>query len=55
METSVKGIYAPGDVNGIKMLAHVAFRMGEVAAENAVKGNHRSSEVSFCSFCTPSV
>jgi len=42
METSVKGIYAPGDVNGIKMLAHVAFRMGEVAAENAVNGNHRS-------------
>ncbi len=42
METSVPGIYAPGDVNGIKMLAHVAFRMGEVAAENAVKGNKRS-------------
>lgn len=42
METSVKGIYAPGDVNGIKMLAHVAFRMGEVAAENAVKGNTRT-------------
>lgn len=42
METSVKGIYAPGDVNGIKMLAHVAFRMGEVAAENAVKGNERA-------------
>ena len=42
METSVKDIYAPGDVNGIKMLAHVAFRMGEVAAENAVKGNERS-------------
>ena len=41
METSVKGIYAPGDVNAIKMLAHVAFRMGEVAADNAVKGNHR--------------
>jgi len=41
METSVPGIYAPGDVNGIKMLAHVAFRMGEVAAENAVKGNKR--------------
>lgn len=40
METSVKGIYAPGDVNGTKMLAHAAFRMGEVAAENAVKGNH---------------
>ena len=42
MDTSVKGVYAPGDVNGIKMLAHVAFRMGEVAAENAVKGNQRS-------------
>ncbi len=42
METSVKGVYAPGDVNGIKMLAHVAFRMGEVAAENAVKGNERT-------------
>lgn len=41
METSVKGVYAPGDVNAIKMLAHVAFRMGEVAADNAVKGNHR--------------
>lgn len=40
METSVKGIYAPGDINGTKMLAHAAFRMGEVAAENALKGNH---------------
>ena len=41
METSISGIYAPGDINGIKMLAHAAFRMGEVAAENAVQGNHR--------------
>jgi len=41
METSVPGIYAPGDINGIKMLAHAAFRMGEVAAENAVQENHR--------------
>ena len=41
METSVPGIYAPGDINGIKMLAHAAFRMGEVAAENAILGNHR--------------
>ncbi|MDN5351866.1 MAG: dihydrolipoamide dehydrogenase [Clostridiales bacterium] len=36
METSVKGIYAPGDINGLSMLAHSAFRMGEVAAENAM-------------------
>lgn len=41
METSIKGIYAPGDVNGVKMLAHAAFRMGEIAAENAVRGNTR--------------
>ena len=41
METSVKGVYTPGDINGIKMLAHAAFRMGEVAAENAILGNHR--------------
>ena len=41
METSVKGVYATGDINGIKMLAHAAFRMGEVAAENAILGNHR--------------
>lgn len=41
MQTSVERVYAPGDVNGIKMLAHAAFRMGEIAAENAVKGNHR--------------
>ena len=40
METSIPGIYAPGDINGTKMLAHAAFRMGEVAAENALKGNH---------------
>lgn len=45
METSVKGIYAPGDVNGVKMLAHAAFRMGEVAAENAVLGNHRETKL----------
>lgn len=34
METSVHGIYAPGDVNGMLMLAHSAFKMGEIAAEN---------------------
>ncbi|MBF0710297.1 MULTISPECIES: dihydrolipoyl dehydrogenase [unclassified Gemella] len=36
METSVEGIYAPGDINGVKMLAHAAFKMGEIAAENAM-------------------
>ena len=45
METSVPGIYAPGDINGTKMLAHAAFRMGEVAAENALKGNHHVAKL----------
>lgn len=41
METSIPGIYAPGDVNGVKMLAHAAFRMGEIAAENAMGHNKK--------------
>ncbi|MBF0715563.1 dihydrolipoyl dehydrogenase [Gemelliphila palaticanis] len=41
METSVPGIYAPGDINGTKMLAHAAFKMGEVAAENAMGHNKK--------------
>ncbi len=41
METSIKGIYAPGDINGIKMLAHAAFKMGEIAAENAMGHNKK--------------
>lgn len=36
METSIEGIYAPGDINGMKMLAHAAAKMGEVAALNAM-------------------
>ncbi len=36
METSVKGIYAAGDVIGGWLLAHVATREGIVAAENAM-------------------
>ncbi|EJN93265.1 dihydrolipoamide dehydrogenase [Streptococcus mutans] len=46
-ETSIPGIYAPGDVNGLKMLAHAAYRMGEVAAENALKGNTRKAHLAF--------
>ncbi len=46
-ETSISGIYAPGDVNGTKMLAHAAYRMGEVAAENAIKGNHHKAKLDF--------
>ncbi|EHJ52130.1 dihydrolipoyl dehydrogenase [Streptococcus macacae] len=46
-ETSIPGIYAPGDVNGTKMLAHAAYRMGEVAAENAIWGNVRKANLKY--------
>ncbi|UUV15068.1 dihydrolipoyl dehydrogenase [Clostridioides difficile] len=36
METSIPSIYAVGDVTGGVMLAHAAFKMGEVAASNAL-------------------
>ncbi|MBI3977891.1 MAG: dihydrolipoyl dehydrogenase [Chloroflexi bacterium] len=36
METNVPGVYAAGDVVGGWMLAHKAFREGEVAVENAL-------------------
>ncbi|HBE9908305.1 TPA: dihydrolipoyl dehydrogenase [Clostridioides difficile] len=39
METSIPSIYAVGDVTGGVMLAHVAFKMGEVAASNALGVN----------------
>ena len=50
-ETSIQGIYAPGDVNGTKMLAHAAYRMGEVAAENAMRGNVRKAHLDYTSSC----
>jgi len=40
MQTSVPGIYAVGDVNGISLLAHSASRQGEIAAENIMGGHH---------------
>ena len=39
METSVEGVYAPGDVNAKWMLAHAASKMAEVAAINALGGD----------------
>ncbi len=41
MRTDKNWLYAVGDVNGQKMLAHAAFAMGEVAAENAVKNTNK--------------
>lgn len=36
LRTSLANVFAIGDVNGLKMLAHAAFMMGEIAAHNAV-------------------
>lgn len=36
METNIKGVYAAGDLVGGKLLAHLAFMEGRVAAENAL-------------------
>lgn len=36
MATNVEGVYAAGDIVGGKLLAHVAFMEGKVAAENAL-------------------
>jgi len=51
METSVSGIYAPGDINGISMLAHAAFKMGETSAENAVLGNLHKCDLNLVPSC----
>ena len=37
MRTNVAGVYAAGDVNGVSMLAHTAYREGEVAV-NTILG-----------------
>jgi len=36
LQTSIKGIYAAGDIIGGKLLAHLAFMEGKAAAENAM-------------------
>ncbi|MDR0402192.1 MAG: dihydrolipoyl dehydrogenase [Treponema sp.] len=53
MESSVPGVFAPGDINGKKMLAHAAFGMAEAAAENAavqlgiVQGGLKKAELDY--------
>jgi dihydrolipoamide dehydrogenase len=45
-ETNVVGIFAAGDVTGQKMLAHAAFKLGEIAAENAL-GAKKKADMRF--------
>lgn len=55
METSIKGIYAPGDINGMRMLAHAAFKMGEIAAQNAmgIKSEFKLKNIPACVYTIP--
>ncbi len=50
LETSVKDVYAIGDVTGKKLLAHVASEMGIVAAENAM-GASKDMDLSIVPSC----
>jgi dihydrolipoamide dehydrogenase len=57
LQTSVPGVYAVGDVTGGWMLAHVAFRQGEIAAENAL-GDKKGLDyraVPYCVFTLPEI
>ncbi|MEA4832971.1 MAG: dihydrolipoyl dehydrogenase [Oscillospiraceae bacterium] len=38
MKTNIPGIWAAGDINGKSMLAHTAYREGEVAVDNMTGG-----------------
>lgn len=57
LQTTVPGVYAVGDVTGGWMLAHVASRQGEIAAENAL-GNEKGIDyraVPYCVFTLPEI
>jgi len=57
LETSVKGIYAIGDVTGKVLLAHVASAQGLAAAANAAGKNHKMeySVVPGCIYTSPEI
>jgi dihydrolipoyl dehydrogenase len=58
METSVKGVYAIGDMAGAPLLAHKAMAEGVVAAET-IAGQHPRpidyGNVPSCTYCRPQV
>lgn len=58
METSVKGVYAIGDVTPSPLLAHVAQQEGIVAVEK-IAGKHavpiKYNQVPSCTYCEPQV
>jgi len=55
-ETSIKGVYAIGDVNGKIMLAHAASHQGEVVVEEIMGVHSKHSEViPGCIFIFPEI
>ena len=50
MRTNVPDIYAAGDITGLSMLAHAAFKMGETAAANAM-GHNEACDLSVVPGC----
>lgn len=57
MKTNVDWIYAPGDINGLCMLAHAASYMAQVAVEAAL-GEHRTysgKHIPSCIYTKPEV
>lgn len=38
MQSNLKNVYVPGDINGKNLLAHAAFKMGDIAASEIVEG-----------------
>lgn len=57
METNIKGVYAAGDLVGGKLLAHLAFMEGKVAAENAlgISSKVNYNAVPVCIYTNPEV
>jgi dihydrolipoamide dehydrogenase len=57
METNIKGVYAAGDLVGGKLLAHLAFMEGRVAAENAmgISSKINYNAVPACIYTNPEV
>lgn len=57
METNIKGVYAAGDIVGGKLLAHLAFMEGKIAAENALGINSKVNynAVPACIYTNPEV
>jgi dihydrolipoamide dehydrogenase len=50
MRSSIEWLYAPGDINGRCMLAHAAYKMGEIAAENAA-GYEKKADLRYVPSC----